>query len=134
MQNGIAEHVVNGHDGAVVNGIETDVSPYDNAVLNRVFNPHLPYEEIKSPEPDVEEELTDAVLKSKDLEMSGVKAAEEKNLDKAIEYFNDAINIAPNRASCFNNRAQARRLKGDRIGIVTIVFVAITTTNCRCIG
>ena len=31
----------------------------------------------------------------------------------ALEFFNQAIQVAPERASGYNNRAQALRLKGD---------------------
>ena len=50
---------------------------------------------------------------AKRLEIEGVNAANGSDLGKAIEYFNRAIEIAPNRASGYNNRAQALRLKGD---------------------
>jgi len=41
-----------------------------------------------------------------------VKAAEEGNLEKALELFTQAINTAPSRASGYNNRAQTLRLLG----------------------
>lgn len=51
--------------------------------------------------------------KAKALEVSGVKAAESCNIEEALKYFSQAIEICPTRASCYNNRAQAFRLKGD---------------------
>jgi hypothetical protein len=51
------------------------------------------------------------------LEMEGVKAAESGDLDTAIAAFTKVINIAPQWASGYNNRAQAYRLKGDTQGV-----------------
>jgi tetratricopeptide (TPR) repeat protein len=64
---------------------------------------------------DNEDEITNAA-EAKSLEVEGVKAAESGDLDKAIGLFTRAINIAPNWASGYNNRAQAYRLKGDTAG------------------
>lgn len=53
---------------------------------------------------------------SKALELQGVIAAEAGNLSTALERFGQAINLLPERASAYNNRAQARRLQGDVAG------------------
>ncbi|KAI9136590.1 tetratricopeptide repeat protein 36, partial [Paraphysoderma sedebokerense] len=45
-------------------------------------------------------------------ELEGVKAAEEKDLTKAIEIFTECIKLCPEYASAYNNRAQTYRLQG----------------------
>ena len=66
---------------------------------------------------DIEVE-TDAVKEAKQLEVEGVKQAEAGHTDRALELFSQAIHIAPEHASSFNNRAQALRLQGDIQGSV----------------
>lgn len=53
---------------------------------------------------------------SKALELQGVRAAEAGDLHTALEKFGQAICLLPERASAYNNRAQARRLQGDVAG------------------
>lgn len=53
---------------------------------------------------------------SKALELQGVRAAEAGDLHTALERFGEAISLLPERASAYNNRAQARRLQGDVAG------------------
>ena len=48
----------------------------------------------------------------KSIELTGVVKAEEGQLQLALEFFNEAIKLLPNRASGYNNRAQALRLMG----------------------
>lgn len=48
--------------------------------------------------------------------MQGVLAAEAGDLQKALEQFNQAVQILPQRASAYNNRAQTRRLQVDTAG------------------
>lgn len=43
-------------------------------------------------------------------------AAEAGHLSTALERFGQAIDLLPQRASAYNNRAQARRLQGDVAG------------------
>lgn len=50
---------------------------------------------------------------AKALELEGVQKAEAADLAGALELFNQAVQMAPERASCYNNRAQLLRLKGD---------------------
>ena len=59
------------------------------------------------------EEETEQVIDSKRLEKEGVNAAESGDIMTALEFFNQAVQAAPERASGYNNRAQALRLKGD---------------------
>ncbi|CAB3372847.1 Hypothetical predicted protein [Cloeon dipterum] len=87
-------------------------SEHDRAVLNSILNPLLPVGEAAfladEPLQDNEEENAEA----KERELEGVRAAEAGKLDDAVEIFTSAIEIAPERASGYNNRAQALRLKG----------------------
>ena len=50
---------------------------------------------------------------SRGLEKEGIKSAEEGDLSKSLELMNQAIQLTPHRASCFNNRAQIHRLNLD---------------------
>ena len=52
------------------------------------------------------EEDSDAVQRAKDLEVRAVQAAEEGNLEDALELLTRAANEAPNYTSPYNNRAQ----------------------------
>jgi Flp pilus assembly protein TadD len=59
------------------------------------------------------EEETDDIKVSKQLELEGVQAAESGDIESALNLFSRAIQNTPERASGYNNRAQALRLKGD---------------------
>uniref|UniRef100_A0A9J8B4S3 Tetratricopeptide repeat protein 36 n=1 Tax=Cyprinus carpio carpio TaxID=630221 RepID=A0A9J8B4S3_CYPCA len=94
-------------------------SAHDRAVLQVIFNPTSPFGDI--PGLNQEDELTDddsvfeseLVKQVKDLELQGVSAAESGDLPAALQHFNQAIQILPQRASAYNNRAQTKRLQGD---------------------
>lgn len=58
---------------------------------------------------DAEEENSDDVLRSKGLELEGVKLTEAGKMDEALQKFNEAIGIAQHRPSPYNNRAQLYR-------------------------
>ncbi|XP_050727105.1 tetratricopeptide repeat protein 36-like [Eriocheir sinensis] len=92
-------------------------SASDRAILNSIFNPLLPvgecvYEENIPEELKDSEEATPKSEEAKHLELEGVKLAEVGNVEEAMTSFNKAIELAPQRASSFNNRAQAFRLMG----------------------
>ncbi|KAJ8320004.1 hypothetical protein KUTeg_001591 [Tegillarca granosa] len=93
------------------------VSPHDKAILQTIFNPSLPYGDVIEEEQQLSQEIveieTDEVKQVKHLELEGVQAAESGDMQTALEQFNKAIQILPSRASGYNNRAQALRLKGD---------------------
>lgn len=89
----------------------------DRAILNSIFNPLLPVGECVFSE-DIpcdlrdSEEVSPEYEEAKALEIEGVKAAESGNVDMAVMSFTRAIEMAPRRASGYNNRAQALRLQG----------------------
>lgn len=105
------------------------LSSHDKDVLTRIFNPSLPYgdtvEEDVQIVPADEEVETEQVKEAKRLELEGVKAAESGNLDRALELLNQAVTLAPEHASSYNNRAQALRLQGDTAGAVQDLNKAI---------
>lgn len=59
---------------------------------------------------------TELLKQVKELELQGVSAAEAGDLQGALQLFSQAIQILPQRASAYNNRAQALRLQGDTAG------------------
>ena len=58
---------------------------------------------------------SEEVKRAKLLEVEAVKAAEGGSLGDALELLNQAITVAPNYASPYNNRAQVRG--GRRMGV-----------------
>lgn len=96
----------------------------DQAVLQAIFNPDTPFGDVVGLDlgEEAEKEDEDGVFpqaqleQSKALELQGVIAAEAGDLSTALERFGQAINLLPERASAYNNRAQARRLQGDVAG------------------
>ena len=102
------------------------LSEHDQQVLESIFNPLELTSSLEAQliNPDLTEPLQDnndeeevnysaEVLKnSKLLEIEAVKLAEEQKLDEALEKFTKSLELTPNRASIYNNRAQALRLSG----------------------
>jgi len=94
-------------------------SPNDQAVLNCILSPLLPSLGVGDDDGKKQPcDLSDSSLPSetlsrvKELEKQGVIAAECGELEASIALFSQAISLAPERASGFNNRAQALRLMG----------------------
>ncbi|KAK9501751.1 hypothetical protein O3M35_012423 [Rhynocoris fuscipes] len=91
----------------------SNITLNDKAVLNCIFNPLLPVDEAILDESEnelIEDELeTEEIKKAKEIELNGVKCAENGNVLDAIKLFTEALTIAE-RASGYNNRAQAYRL------------------------
>ncbi|XP_064029277.1 tetratricopeptide repeat protein 36 isoform X1 [Pogoniulus pusillus] len=98
----------------------------DRAVLQTIFNPSTPFGDIPGLDEEGEddedaqgdgdafpEELLEQV---RDLELQGVTAAESGDVSTALERFGEAVRLLPERASGYNNRAQALRLRGDVAG------------------
>ncbi|XP_017461267.1 PREDICTED: tetratricopeptide repeat protein 36 homolog, partial [Rhagoletis zephyria] len=95
------------------------LSVHDQQVLDSIFNPlAMTSSVVQAIEPEANAELLDIeensaeVQQSKALEISAIKLAEEGQLSKALQAFEQALNVAPTRASIYNNRAQALRLAG----------------------
>ncbi|XP_062450661.1 tetratricopeptide repeat protein 36 [Rhea pennata] len=103
----------------------------DRAVLQTIFNPSTPFgdvpgldeeEEVQEEEDTFAPELLEQV---RDLELQGVSAAESGDVSTALERFGEAIRLLPERASGYNNRAQALRLCGDVAGALRDLDAAI---------
>ncbi|NXL87422.1 TTC36 protein, partial [Alectura lathami] len=103
----------------------------DRAVLQTIFNPSTPFgdipgldeeEDVQQEEESFEPELLE---QARDLELQGVSAAESGDVSTALERFSEAIRLLPERASAYNNRAQALRLKGDLAGALRDLDAAI---------
>ena len=62
----------------------------------------------------VESEVSEEVKRAKVLEVEAVKAAEGGSLGDALELLNQAVAVAPDYSSSYNNRAQVRRREGRR--------------------
>uniref|UniRef100_A0A8C3J6M6 Tetratricopeptide repeat protein 36 n=1 Tax=Calidris pygmaea TaxID=425635 RepID=A0A8C3J6M6_9CHAR len=96
----------------------------DRAVLQTIFNPSTPFGDIpgldEEEEEDAQEEgdgfAPELLEQARDLELQGVSAAESGDVSTALERFGEAIRLLPQRASAYNNRAQALRLRGDVAG------------------
>ncbi|XP_049634149.1 tetratricopeptide repeat protein 36 [Suncus etruscus] len=114
-------------------------TPNDQAVLQAIFNPNSPFGDIDGIElgEDTEAEDDDRTFpqaqleQSKALELQGVKAAEAGDFGTALERFGQAISLLPERASAYNNRAQARRLQGDVAGALEDLERALTLSRGR---
>jgi len=64
--------------------------------------------------------------------LSGIKAAEANDINGALEFFKQAIEVAPQWASAYNNRGQALRLTGDIDGMkitLTLLNLSIYTPS-----
>ncbi|KAL3862343.1 hypothetical protein ACJMK2_008318 [Sinanodonta woodiana] len=114
---------------------EHDVTPHDKAVLDRIFNPNLPYgdvvDEVNQQEVVPEPAVTNEIKEAKRLEIAGVQEAEKGEILNSLEFFGQAIQIAPNFASPYNNRAQALRLNGDVEGAMQDLNKAIELSDGR---
>ncbi|NWI98193.1 TTC36 protein, partial [Pitta sordida] len=110
----------------------------DRAVLQTIFNPSTPFGDIPGldeEEEDVQEEVeafpSELLEQVQDLELQGVSAAESGDVSTALERFNEAIRLLPERASGYNNRAQALRLRGDVAGALQDLDTAIRLSRGR---
>ncbi|XP_039255663.2 tetratricopeptide repeat protein 36-like [Styela clava] len=95
--------------------MDSDISTSDKKVLQIVFNPNLPVGNLEDIEEPVDDESSfdpEKLATVKNLELKGVKHAEANRLEDALECMNQAIEILPDYPASYNNRAQARRIKG----------------------
>ncbi|EDL95338.1 similar to cDNA sequence BC021608 [Rattus norvegicus] len=113
-------------------------TPNDQAVLQAILNPNTPFGDVvgldleETEEGDEDGVFPQAQLEqSKALELQGVRAAEAGDLHTALERFGKAISLLPERASAYNNRAQARRLQGDVAGALEDLERAVTLSGGR---
>ncbi|KAM6400406.1 tetratricopeptide repeat protein 36 [Rhynochetos jubatus] len=112
----------------------------DRAVLRSIFHPSTPFgdsaeleqEEEENEEEEEEEAFpADVLAQIQDLELRGIAAAEAGDLDAALERFGEAIRLLPQRASAYNNRAQALRLRGDVEGALRDLDAAVRLSRGR---
>ncbi|XP_045448387.1 tetratricopeptide repeat protein 36 [Melitaea cinxia] len=94
-----------------MSGLE-NLSERDRAVLRSIFDPTATIGDVADDGDSFEEDqdTTDTDKKSKELCLQGVQLAEANQLDEALEYLNRAIEVAPERAPGYNDRAQLFRL------------------------
>ncbi|CAJ0957440.1 unnamed protein product, partial [Mesorhabditis belari] len=87
---------------------------HDRKILNRILNPLMPDED-PTEEKVAEDEQIDhpEYAKSRQLEKEAIALAEGGNIAKALEKFDEAIQVCPVNPSAFNNRAQAHRLNSE---------------------
>lgn len=111
---------------------EANLCARDLLILDFLFDPSqreksaIDIEQQTSDEVDViydEEEKSDVILRSKNLELEGVELTEAGKLDEAIGKFDEAIEVSPQRPSPYNNRAQLYRLLEKDGCTITICFV-----------
>eukprot|EP00049_Salpingoeca_infusionum_P018879 m.359148 g.359148 ORF g.359148 m.359148 type:complete len:208 (-) comp18450_c0_seq1:250-873(-) len=101
--------------------MEVDLAANDEAVLDAVFNPDMPFgargeidakmkqaeqleaERLEAEAPTIDPEVEAACTK---LEGQAIVFAEQGETEKALELFSQAVDLAPTRAAGYNNRAQ----------------------------
>lgn len=90
----------------------------DLSILNLIFDNSQCEMEVKSvvndeiEAKDEDERDSSEIIKSKLLEIDGVKLTELGKLEEALNKFNESIKTAEKRPSPYNNRAQLYRLMG----------------------
>ena len=103
------------------------LSAKDKLVLDSIFNPlqlgggaeldswMLPVKEedkADDSEEAVPVTLSDDQRKALELEAEAIQLAEQKDYQRSIALFSEAIALYPDRANSYNNRAQVYRLHG----------------------
>uniref|UniRef100_A0A336LUL5 CSON001182 protein n=1 Tax=Culicoides sonorensis TaxID=179676 RepID=A0A336LUL5_CULSO len=97
-----------------------NLSEKDRAVLDSIFDPTFSgngivydkHEDLENLHDD-EGELTPSVQQSIKTELEAIASAEKGDYEKACDLFEISMNLAPNRAAPYNNRAQVYRIQGD---------------------
>lgn len=108
---------------------ERQLSARDSSILDLIFDPSQCEKEVKESVQPVNDEIdlkdkhegdSADILKSKTLEVEGVKLTEAGKLDDALRNFTESIAVATHRPSPYNNRAQLYRFmeKDDRKRLV----------------
>lgn len=101
------------------------LSERDQRVLDSIFNPLqigggaelekwdvTECEEVEDEVPELGE-ISAQEKEAIEIELEAITAAEMGEYQKAVDLFSRSIELAPNRAQAFNNRAQANRLLGN---------------------
>ncbi|KAK6618255.1 hypothetical protein RUM44_002706 [Polyplax serrata] len=105
----------------------------DKAILNSILNPFLPVDFEREEESVVRNDdpgdLTEEVLKAKQLEKEAISMADKGRVKDAVATFGNAIHLAPHLPSLYNNRAQAHRLLGDTHSALDDLNMAITLSK-----
>jgi len=114
-------------------GSSCNLSENDERVLRRIFEPHLPdcgeTEEQEQQWTGVEEVVSAETEEARRLELEGVKTAARGDLSAALDLFDRAIQLAPDRPSGYNNRAQTLRLLHDTSGAMSDLDRAISLSG-----
>lgn len=107
------------------------LSEKDRQVLDSIFNPlqvgggaeldtwMIPVTDETAEAPDcnsatAKAELTESEKKALELEAEAILLAEQKEYNKSIDLFSEAIALYPTRSNTYNNRAQVFRLHGGK--------------------
>ncbi|CAH0715779.1 unnamed protein product, partial [Brenthis ino] len=93
-----------------------NLSERDRAVLRSIFDPTATIANVFD-EGDKfveDEDVTEIEKQSKSLGLQGVQLAEAGKLEEALVLLNKSVEVAPERASAYNDRAQLYRLM-DRV-------------------
>jgi len=111
----------------------------DRQILNSIINPLLPIgEAVFDPEEaehgdDSEQPIqeSESTILAKSFEREAIVACEKGDIDTALDIFRKAIEADVSRASCYNNRAQAFRLKGDVASALNDLETALSKSQGR---
>ncbi|XP_004925180.1 tetratricopeptide repeat protein 36 isoform X2 [Bombyx mori] len=90
-----------------------NLSERDRAILRSIFDPTATIGDVADDGDTFAEEDEDSseiYLKAKELCAKGVKLAEGGQSEAALKLFNESIELAPDRAAGYNDRAQLYRL------------------------
>ncbi|KAL1488874.1 hypothetical protein ABEB36_014668 [Hypothenemus hampei] len=85
-----------------------NLSAHDKAVLECVFNPHLPvlnHENLEEEPLKDEEECTLEISTVNQMEIEAIETAERGNLQNGLDLLNKALEITPKKPSVYCNRA-----------------------------
>ncbi|CAO1403670.1 unnamed protein product [Diamesa serratosioi] len=102
--------------------MEKQLCSHDLSVLDMIFDQSQCESKVKDATMlELEEIDVKEVLESKQYEIAGVKLAESGNYEEALQKFTTSIEIAPQRPSPYNNRAQTHRfLNNDDLAILDL--------------
>lgn len=108
------------------------LSQHDQNVLDSIFDPfqtgqsecsinsNQEYNEELPELPEVENDDDKEAIK---FEVDAIQETEKENYENALRLYAGALNLAPNRASIWNNRAQTYRLMDDDDGLYDFVIL-----------